>query len=45
MKSYRVIVWASYETEIEAGSLEEAEALASEEAPFPYVDHCQTEEL
>ena len=45
MPRYRVTVWASYDTEVEADSQEEAEELAVEEAPFPYGDYCDTEEL
>lgn len=45
MASYKVTVFASYETEIEAGTKEEAEKIAVDEAPFPYVDYCETEEI
>lgn len=45
MKTFRVKVWASFETEIEAGSKEEAEEIAAEQAPFPYADYCDTEEI
>ena len=38
-------VWASYETEVEANSQEEAEEIAVEESPFPYADYCETEEV
>lgn len=44
MARYRVTVWASYETEVEVNSQDEAEELAAEEAPFSWVDHCYTEE-
>lgn len=44
MANFKVTVWASYETEIEANTKEEAEEMAVEEAPFPYVDYCETEE-
>ena len=44
MANYKVTVWASYDTEIEANSKEEAEEMAIDEAPFPYADHCDIEE-
>lgn len=44
MANFKVTVWASYETEIEANTKEEAEEMAVEEAPFPYVNYCETEE-
>ena len=45
MANYKVTVWASYETEIEADTKEEAEEIAIDEAPFPYADYCETEEV
>ena len=44
MARYRVTVWASYETYVEANSQDEAEELAAEEAPFPWADYCETGE-
>lgn len=44
MANYRVTVYASYDTEVEANSKEEAEEIAVTEAPFPYADHCEVEE-
>ena len=43
MARYNVIVYARYETEIEADTKEEAEEIAVNEAPFPYADYCETE--
>ena len=45
MKTYKVTVWASYETEVEAEKQDEAEEKAVDEAPFPYADYCETEEV
>ena len=45
MKKFNITVWASYETEVEANSQEEAEEIAVEESPFPYADYCETEEV
>ena len=45
MSNYKITVYASYETEVEANTKEEAEEIAVEEAPFPYVDYCETEEI
>lgn len=42
---YKVTAFATYETEVEASSIEEAEEIAAEECPFPYVDYCETEEI
>ncbi len=44
MPRYRVTVWASYETEVEANSQDEAEEFAVEKAPFPWADYCETDE-
>lgn len=35
----------SYTTQVEANSEEEAEEIAVEEAPFPYSDYCETDEI
>ena len=45
MSKYKVTVWASYETEIEADNQDAAESIAAEEAPFPWADYCDTEEI
>lgn len=45
MARYKVEVWASYETEVEAETQEEAEEKAINESRFPYADFCETEEL
>ena len=45
MARYSVTVWASFETEVEAGTQEEAEEKAISESRFPYADYCETEEV
>jgi len=45
MPRYSVTVWASYETEVEADSQDEAEELATAEVPFPWTEHCDIDEL
>lgn len=45
---YKVTVWASHEVEIDdenVKSAEEAEEMAVEVSPFPYVDYCETEKI
>ena len=44
MPRFSITVWASYETEVEADNQAEAEEIAAEEAPFPFVDYCETTE-
>lgn len=44
MPKYKVTVWASYDAEVEADTQDEAEAIAVEEAPFPWADYCDTDE-
>lgn len=43
MALYKVTIYATYEIEIEANTKDEAEEIAVEECPFPYVDYCETE--
>ncbi len=43
MARYSVTVWASFETEVEAETQEEAEEKAINESCFPYADYCETE--
>lgn len=45
IKTFKVTVWASYETEIEAETQEEAEGIAIDNSRFPYADYCETEEI
>lgn len=45
MATYKITVWASYDTEVEADNIDAAEEIAVEEAPFPWVDYCDTEEV
>lgn len=45
MARYSVTVWASFETEVEAETQEEAEEKAINESCFPYADYCETEEM
>ena len=45
MARYSVTAWASFETEVEAETQEEAEEKAINESRFPYADHCETEEI
>lgn len=45
MSTYRVTVWASYDTEVEADTQEEAEEKAVDEAPFSHADYCDTVEV
>lgn len=45
MNTYEVTVWASYTTQVEADSIDEAEEQAFEESPFPYADHYDTTEI
>ena len=40
---YKVIVYASFETEVDADSQDEAEEKAANESPFPYADYCESE--
>ena len=45
MARWQVTVWASYETEIEAFTQDEAEEKAVDESPFPYADYCETDKI
>lgn len=45
MPRFSITVWASYETEVEADTQDEAEEMAGDEAPFPYYDYCETEQM
>lgn len=45
MARYNVTAWASFETEVEAETQEEAEKKAINESCFPYADYCETEEM
>lgn len=45
MPRFSITVWASYETEVEADTQDEAEEIAGAEAPFGYYDYCETEEI
>ena len=40
---YKVIVYATFETEVDADSQDEAEEKAVDESPFPYADYCESE--
>ena len=45
MKTFEVTVWASYTTQVEANSEDEAQEIAVEEAPFPYADYYEIDEI
>lgn len=41
--TYKVTVYVSQEIEVEADSQEDAEKIATEQTPFPWVDYCESE--
>jgi len=45
MKLWKIIVHASEEIEVEAGTEDEAKELAAEQSHFRAVDYCEAEEL
>ena len=45
IKTFKITVWSSSETEIEAETQEEAEEIAIDNSRFSYADYCETEEL